>query len=76
MDNSGIDIGHTTKTGFTLKTKITDLNQFWNAINIEKSIYARHRMYPTAFFMSWNIRLIKNWIDKGWFFIAHKNNKK
>ena len=62
--------GYITKTGFKLIKKVETLDEFWNIINEDKSIFARHRMYPTAFFMSWNIRLIKRWLDKGWFFRA------
>ena len=57
---------------FILDYKITTLDQFWDAINSNKSIYARHRMYPTAFFFSWNIKLIKKWMDNGWFWTAKK----
>jgi hypothetical protein len=62
--------GSVTKTGFKLIKKVETLDEFWNIINEDKSIFARHRMYPTAFFMSWNIRLIKRWLDAGWFFRA------
>ena len=65
-------VGFSTKTGFKLTKKIETLDEFWQIINTDKSIFARHRMYPTAFFQSWNIRLIKMWIDAGWFFQAYR----
>ena len=71
---SGFYIGFTTKSGFKLIKKIESLDEFWLVINTEKSIFARHRMYPSAFFHSWTIRQIKSWLDAGWFFIA-RNNK-
>ena len=65
--------GDKTKSGnFQLTNKIESLNEFWDVINSSKSIYARHRIYPTAFFFSWQIRLIKVWIDKGWFWTAER----
>jgi len=65
--------GSETNTGFKLEEKIADLNSFWIAINSNKSIFARHKMYPTAFFFSWNIKLINTWINNGWFYTAYKN---
>ena len=63
-NNSGLYPGYKTTTGFTLMREITTLDQFWRAINTEKSIFARHRMYPTAFFFSWQIKTIKEWKRK------------
>ena len=71
-----MEVGDKTKSGnYTLLKKIECLNEFWNVINSEKSIFARHRMYPAAFFFSWNIKLINSWIKQGYFFIAIKNHK-
>ena len=57
---------------FILEKKIESLDEFWEAINKETSIYARHRMYPTAFFYSWHIKTVKEWLDNGWFWTAKK----
>ena len=65
-------VGFSTESGFKLTKKIETLDEFWKIINTDKSIFARHRMYPTAFFQSWNIRLIKMWLDAGWFFQAYR----
>jgi len=70
--NEEIEVGHVTKTGFKLSKKIETLDEFWEVINKDISVFARHRMYPTAFFMSWNIRLIKKWLNAGWFFQAYR----
>lgn len=72
MEN--LKVGFKTKTGFELTKKIETLDEFWQVINQDKSLFARHRMYPTAFFMSWPIRLVKIWLDKGWFFQAYREN--
>jgi hypothetical protein len=53
--------------------KIESLDEFWLVINSEKSIFARHRLYPSAFFLSWQIKLIKSWIDQGFFYTINKN---
>ena len=68
--NRMLAAGFITKSGFKLNKKIETLDEFWQIINTDKSIFARHKMYPTAFFYSWNIRLIKQWLDAGWFFQA------
>ena len=59
--------GVKTKSGnYVLYKKITNLNQFWKVINNNKSIFARHKMYPSAFFFSWNIKLMNEWIKYGY----------
>lgn len=68
-------LGEKTKTGYVLVKKIESLDEFWQAIQTNKSIFARHKMYPSAFFYSWPIKLIKEWIDYGRFFIAYKIEK-
>lgn len=67
-------IGFTTKSGFRLNKKVESLDEFWQIINTDKSIFARHRMYPTAFFQSWTIKTVKKWLDAGWFFRACKSD--
>lgn len=67
-----IEVGYELSSGFVLEKKIESLDEFYTVMITEKSIYARHRMYPAAFFYSWPIKLIKEWIDAGRFFIAHK----
>ncbi len=71
-----LKLGDTTDSGYKLIREIKSLDEFWNIINTEKSIYARHRMYPTAFFYNWSIRLIKIWMIRGWFFqTKYEKNK-
>lgn len=68
--------GATIKSGnFKLVKRIETLDEFWIVINSEKSFFARHRMYPTSFFFSWQIKLIKQWINNGWFWISEPINK-
>lgn len=67
-----MNVGDTTKTGWKLVKRIDSLDEFWDVINMLDSIYARHRMYPTAFFHNWPIRMIHQWIERGFFFIARK----
>lgn len=55
---------------FKLKKKIETLNEFWEVINSNKSLYAKHRMYASAFFFSWQIKEINKWLQRGWFWIA------
>lgn len=55
---------------FKLKKRIESLDEFWEVINTEKSFFARHRMYPTAFFFSWQIKSINQWLSGGWFWVT------
>ena len=55
---------------YNLIKKIETLDEFWAAINSNKSIYWRHRMYPSAFFLSWMIKEIYANIERGWFYTA------
>ena len=55
---------------FKLKKRIESLDEFWQVINTEKSFFARHRMYPTAFFFSWPIKSINQWLSGGWFWVT------
>jgi len=65
-----------TKSGnFKLVKKVNSLDEFWNATNNHDSIFARHRMYPSAFFMGWPLRLVKMWLHNGWFYTAIKITK-
>jgi len=55
---------------FKLRKKIESIEEFVVVIDNEKSLFARHRMYPTAFFQSWQLREVRNWIKRGWFWTA------
>lgn len=55
---------------FKLIKKIESLDEFWAVINTERSFFARHRMYPTAFFFSWQIKSIAQWIKCGFFWVT------
>lgn len=61
------------KGKYILVKRIEDLDEFWEAIHINKSIFARHRIYPSAFFFSWQLRMIKSWINLGYFWTAKRS---
>lgn len=63
------------KDRYIIVNKIFSLDEFYNIISTNKIIYARHRIYPSAFFFSWQIRLVKIWIERGWFYSVIKKNK-
>ena len=52
---------------FILVKRIDSLDEFWDVLNTEKSFFARHKMYPTAFFFSWQIKSISEWLRAGCF---------
>jgi len=70
--------GELTDSGnFKLTKKIESLDEFLSVLKNNKSIFARHRMYPTSFIYGWNIRLIERWINNGWFYnTEHIKQKK
>lgn len=73
---TSMETNQITKSGnFKLVSQINSLDEFWNEININKSIYARHRMTSSSFFFSWNIKEINTWIEKGWFWTAKRIEK-
>jgi hypothetical protein len=53
---------------FQLVKRIETFEEFWKVINKEKSIFARNRVYPAAFFHSWMLRLTHQWIKAGYFY--------
>ena len=59
-----------------IKEQINSLDEFWDYISHSKIIYAEHRVYPSAFFFSWQIKQIKLWIDKKYFFKVEKITNK
>lgn len=69
--------GMITKNGnHIIKEQINSLDEFWDYISHSEIIYARHRVYPSAFFFSWHIKLIKSWIDNKYFFKVEKITNK
>jgi hypothetical protein len=60
---------------FILVEKIDSIMDLIDYLNNEKSIFWRHRVHPTAFFMSWHLRLILNTLNGGHFFKIKKINK-
>ena len=69
--------GMITKYGnHIIKEQINSLDEFWDYISHSGIIYARHKVYPSAFFFSWQIKLIKRWIDNKYFFKVEKITNK
>ena len=59
-----------------IKEQINSLDEFWDYISHSEIIYARHKVYPSAFFFSWQIKQIKLWIDNKYFFKVEKITNK
>ena len=57
---------------FMLVKKIETFKEFYNYLENNKSIFARHRVYPCAFFLNWRIKACKNWIKDGYFYKIKK----
>lgn len=69
-----LEIGEKTKSGFVLIKKIETMDELKKAIFTHKSIFARHKMYPSGFLVSMHFITLINWVNRGWFFIAKKEN--
>ena len=65
----------TSSKNFKLLKKVESLDEFWNAINSEKSLFGRHKMYASSFFLAWSLKTSKTWIDNGWIWICEINEK-
>lgn len=71
-----LKVGLTTKSGYLLTEKINTFEEFWDYLNKGKIIFARHKVYPTAFFFHWKLNLIHNWILSGRFYKVIKLEKR
>jgi len=60
---------------FRLTEKIESLDDLYKVLKTSSSVFARHRMYPSAFFLSWQIKECKSWLDQGYFWKAVKIEK-
>ena len=59
---------------FELVKMIESLNELWEVLNANESIFARHRMYPSSFFRRWHLQLASAWLSSGYFYTAKKIN--
>lgn len=59
---------------FELVKRIESLDELYFVLSEKQSIFARHRMYPTAFIFSWQMRLCFIWMGRGWFWTTKKIN--
>ena len=66
--------GDLVSKNFVLDEKINSINDLLLVIQNEKSLFWRHRVHPTAFFLSWPLRLIMLTIDGGHFWTIKKSN--
>ena len=57
---------------FVLVKKIDTFEELYSYLESNKSIFARHRVYPCAFFLNWRIKACKNWIKNGYFYKIKK----
>ena len=68
--------GKVIKSGnFKLKRKITSMDDLFMILIRDESLFARHRMYPSAFFFSWNFKLVYLWVSWGCFWEVERVDK-
>lgn len=66
--------GDSISKNFVLDEQINTINQLLIVLENDKSLFWRHRVHPTAFFLSWPLRLIMLTIDGGHFWSIKKSN--
>lgn len=66
--------GDVISKNYVLENKINSLDELWGVLKANPSLFARHRPYPSAFIMSWSIKLISEWINKGWFWTIKRKD--
>ena len=64
--------GDKASKNFVLKKKIESLDEFWEVINTDKSIFWMFRTNASAFYLSWTIRTIKQSINLGLFWSVER----
>jgi hypothetical protein len=64
--------GDKASKNFILKKQIETLDEFWQVINNDKSIFWRFRINSSAFYFSWTIKTIKQSINLGLFWSVEK----
>lgn len=75
--NAGNETGKTLKSGnFMLIGQIKDLNELYMYLQSSPSVYFAHKMYPSAWIMSLQLRYVKNRIDQGLFWVTLDLRKK
>jgi hypothetical protein len=71
-----LETGIKTDSGnFELVKPIHSMDRLAEVLVSESSIFFRHRMYPTAFIMSWQFRMLNNSMIRGWLWETKKINK-
>lgn len=66
--------GDLVSKNFVLDEQIQSINQLLLVLENEKSLFWRHRVHPTAFFLSWPLKLIIQTLKGGHFWQIKKIN--
>ena len=66
--------GDKASKNFVLDEQIKTIEELVSVLSKEKSLYWRHRVHPTAFFLSWPLRLIVQTLEAGHFWKIEKLN--
>jgi hypothetical protein len=66
--------GDLVSKNFILDEQINSITDLLLVLQNEKSLFWRHRVHPTAFFLSWPLRLITQTLEGGHFWSIKKNS--
>lgn len=68
--------GEKVSKNFRAEKQVITLDELYTVLKYQRSIYARHRIYPTAFFLNWPIKTCAEWLAAGWFWTIKKDEYK
>jgi hypothetical protein len=58
------------------KVKLIDsLDEINRVMKENKSLFVRHKVYPSAFIQNWSMRLVSDWISKQYFWTIERKEK-
>lgn len=60
---------------FEIVQAIEYFNHLDMVLSKNKVIYWRHKVYPCAFIQNWNYRMLKKYLEVGYFYEVKKINK-
>ena len=73
--NTKLEKGQKVSKNFYLVSEIENMNHLIYWLRKHPSVFARHKMYPSAFILSMRLHTVLEWINKGWFWTTTKDDK-
>lgn len=75
LNEKNLKVGAISPNGYILTKRIDNFIDLYKYLKNYKSIFARHKLYPTAVIINWNIALCEQWLNLGYFYEIIKIDK-